>query len=121
MNIHEKLVFVLTQACVAGGRIFPHIAPNSVCLPYVTYFRVSEVPDNILDGEPTTFESRFQFDCFGRSLSEVLEVAESVSQAFADPECGLRFFLNISQDLHEPETNEYRVMMDYSLWHAKEL
>ena len=33
---------------LAGGRVFPNIAPNNVQKPYVVYARVSSAPANTL-------------------------------------------------------------------------
>ncbi|MBF0583300.1 MAG: DUF3168 domain-containing protein [Magnetococcales bacterium] len=121
MNLQEKMVAILSAAQVAKGQIFPHVAPNSARAPYITYFRLSESPENTLDGQPSHYHTSMQLDCMDFSYSGVLAMAEAVEQAFASPDSGLHCYLNLSQDLYAPETGEYRVLMNFSFWHQKEL
>ncbi|MBF0185465.1 MAG: DUF3168 domain-containing protein [Magnetococcales bacterium] len=116
--LQEQIVSLVKDANVAGGRIFPHAAPNDTLTPFITYFRVSSVPITNLDGTASLVNTRIQFDLYDKTYSGVVDAAKALDDAIADSD--LKAVMQLSQDLFEPETREHRVIVDYSFWHNKE-
>ena len=59
-------------AGVAGGRVFPNVAPNNVQKPYVVYARVSNAPENTLaDGAPVAARMRAE-------IADLLDLAQPI-------------------------------------------
>ena len=102
-------------AGVAGGRVFPNVAPNNVQKPYVVYARVSSAPENTLaDGAPIE-NTRLQVDCFDTTYAAAVVLAEAVKTAIKSS--AITNVLLLEQDQFEPEALLHRVILDFSIWH----
>ena len=100
---------------VAGGRVFPNLAPNDVQTPYLVYLRVASVPENTLaDGVPID-NTRVQIDCFDTTYAAALTLAESVKAALRAS--NITFVLLMEQDQFEFDALLHRVILDFSIWH----
>lgn len=101
-------------AGVAGGRVFPNVAPNNVQKPYVVYARVSSAPENTLaDGAPIE-NTRLQVDCFDTTYAASVALAETVKAAMKSS--AITHVLLFEQDQFEPEALLHRVILDFSVW-----
>ena len=101
-------------AGVAGGRVFPNVAPNNVQKPYLVYARVSSAPANTLaDGAPVE-NTRLQVDCFDTTYAAALALAEAVKTAIKSSP--IIYVLLLEQDQFEPEALLHRVILDFSIW-----
>ena len=99
---------------VAGGRVFPNIAPSNVQKPYVVYARVSSAPENTLaDGAPIE-NTRLQVDCFDTTYAAAVALAETVKAAIKSS--AITHVLLLEQDQFEPEALLHRVILDFSIW-----
>jgi hypothetical protein len=99
---------------VAGGRVFPNVAPNNVQKPYVVYARVSSAPENTLaDGAPIE-NTRLQVDCFDTTYAAALALAAAVKTAIKSS--AITHVLLLEQDQFEPEALLHRVILDFSIW-----
>jgi len=106
---------VAALAGVAGGRVFPNIAPNNVQKPYVVYARVSSAPENTLaDGAPVD-NTRLQVDCYDTTYGAAVGLAESVKSALAAS--AMTHLLLQEQDQFEPDALLHRVILEFSVWH----
>lgn len=102
-------------AGVAGGRVFPNLAPHNVQTPYVVYARVSSSPENTLaDGAPVA-NTRLQVDCFDATYAGALTLAGAVKAAMKNSV--ITHLLLLEQDQFEPEASLHRVILDFSIWH----
>jgi hypothetical protein len=102
-------------AAVAGGRVFPNIAPSNVQKPYVVYARISSAPENTLaDGAPID-NVRLQVDCFDTTYAGVVTLAEAVKAALAAS--AITHLLLVEQDQFEPDALLHQVILDFSIWH----
>ena len=111
--IQEQLFAAL--AGVAGGRVFPNVAPNNVQKPYVVYMRVASSPENTLaDGIPID-NTRMQIDCFDLTYAGVTTLAETVKTALRTS--AITNVLLLEQDQFESDALLHRVILDFSLWH----
>lgn len=109
---------ILTAApavsAIVGQRIYPHgEAPQDVSRPYVTWFVVSGVPENVLDGVPDMDRSTVQIDCWHQTSAGVVQLASAVRNAIEPHAHVTNLFLN----QREPETKLYRfaLQLDYLL------
>lgn len=101
-------------AALVSGRCYPLTAPDKTERPYIVYQVVSNVPSVSLDGPNGTENRRIQIDVWGASYNEVKTLELSVKTAMNSA-----LFCNIplsTGDLYEPDTQLYRVTMDYSIW-----
>lgn len=111
--IQEQLFTALSG--VAGGRVFPNVAPNNIAKPYVVYSRVASTPENTLaDGVPVE-NTRFQIDCLDTTYAAVIALADVVKAAMRTS--NLTNLLLLEQDQYEPDALLHRVILDFSVWH----
>lgn len=101
-------------AGVAGGRVFPNVAPNNVSKPYVVYSRVSSAPENTLADGASVENTRLQVDCFDTTYSAAVALAETVKAAMKSS--AVTHVLLLEQDQFEPEALLHRVILDFSVW-----
>lgn len=101
-------------AGVAGGRVFPNVAPNNVSKPYVVYSRVSSAPENTLADGASIENTRLQVDCFDTTYSAAVALAETVKAAMKSS--AITHVLLLEQDQFEPEALLHRVILDFSVW-----
>ena len=101
-------------AGVAGGRVFPNVAPNNVSKPYVVYSRVSIAPENTLADGASVENTRLQVDCFDITYSAAVALAETVKAAMKSS--AITHVLLLEQDQFEPEALLHRVILDFSVW-----
>lgn len=111
--IQEQVVTAL--GLIAGGRVFPNIAPNNTQAPYLVYLRVMATPENTLaDGIPIN-NTRLQIDCFEATYSGAQALAASVKAALIAS--SISHVLLSEQDQFEVEALLHRVILDFSIWH----
>lgn len=114
--LQESLVTALSG--VAGARIYPMLAPQPATTPYVVYTRVVSQVENVMagNGNPPINQTRLQIDVYSKTYSEANSVAQAVTAAMLA--WNIQNVNISSQDLFEPDTRLYRVMLEYSIWHA---
>lgn len=67
---------------LAGGRVFPDVAPQGTARPFVTYQCVGGAPVNFLTGEkPTKQPHRMQINCWAEHRIEASELGMLVEDA----------------------------------------
>ena len=111
--IQEQVATALVG--IAGGRLYPNVAPNNVQKPYLVYLRVASAPENTLaDGVPIE-NTRIQIDCFDTTYAAVIALAESVKAALSAS--SINCVLLLEQDQFEFDALLHRVILDFSLWH----
>ncbi len=97
------------------GRIYPLIAPADVVKPYIVYTRIPSETENTIDEEPGLFNTRLQIDTYHTTYQNALIVAAQVRNEMTTLQ-----YKNIhvyEQDFYDTDSNLYRVMMEYSIWH----
>ena len=110
-TIEAQLQTLLGNLC--SGRCYPLIAPEGTVSPFITFQKVSGIPDMDLDG-PGRENCRFQFDVWGTTYSAAKTLAESAKTAMV----GASFSNTpiMAMDLYEEVSKEYRVMLEYYIW-----
>ena len=67
---------------LAGGRVFPDVAPLNTERPFITYQAVGGAPINLLTGEkPTKQPHRMQVNCWAAQRIEASELGMLVEDA----------------------------------------
>jgi len=113
---------VLKTAGVAGGRVYPVIAPQNAVYPFLTYSIISDEPSDTKSGVSKVDAQRIQFDSY--SKTSLLE-AESIEQLVRDtidkkPKIaagveidGVRY--ESKTTFYDNEAECYRVSADYKI------
>lgn len=112
MTIQEQLKAALSG--VAGGRIYPHIALEGVSKPYVTYFRLSVIPETTLSSGRPLENTIFQLDIYDKTAAGAASTKDAVKAAL--DAWAVQSVIQSEQDLYEPDTRLHRVTMDVSVW-----
>lgn len=134
-SIEEALVAHLNadDAVSALGTVHHRFrVPSKVSLPYVTYFRISNVPEIEQAGDAGLSQSRFQVECWGDGPSDAEGLFEAVMAAL-DIQNGFlgtgsaivavdRMRLeNARDDWEDPSDSSQggtaRVTADFMVWH----
>jgi hypothetical protein len=102
-------------SAVAGGRVFPNVAPHNVQKPYLVYQRVAGVPENTLADSAPIHNTRIQIDCYDTSYSKALTLADAVKAALLAS--SINHVLLLEQDQFEFDALLHRVILDFSIWH----
>lgn len=131
MSIETGLrTLLLTDAAVAAlitARVYPISLPQEPTLPAVVYNRIDGAPAQFLSGSGSLKHARYQLDCYSTvSYSQAKAVAAAVNEALD----GYRgsysggtikgiTVLDDGTDLSEPELEEFRVKLEYSVWYTE--
>lgn len=98
---------------IAGTRIYPHgDAPQGVARPYVTWFLVSDTPENNLSELPDIDRQAVQIDVWADSGAAAVQLAGAVRDAM-EPHAHVT---NIALNGREPETGLYRFAIQLDYW-----
>jgi hypothetical protein len=112
----EAAVFAALQS-LAGGRVFPDVAPENTPVPYITYQAVGGEPVNFLSGgNPGKTNTRMQMNVWAKTRLEASALGaqvEDVMRAAVDLQPDVLTGRVATYD----ETTLYRgTMQDFSLW-----
>ncbi len=111
-------------SAITSTRVYPIKLPQQPTLPALTYRIITEPQVHSMEG---TFSqnARLQIDCWAETFLAAHELAEAVEDAMNDfsGTIGAEQVISSSvqvnkQDLFDPEVNDYRVSIDYSIWHT---
>lgn len=111
--IYTILTTTPAVTALVDTRIYPHgDAPQDVARPYITWFVVSDAPQNTLDSPPSIDQSTVQIDCWHITSSGVVDLAQAVRLAIEPHAHVTNIFLNG----REPETRLYRFAIQLDYW-----
>jgi len=79
MSIHTDIKTAL--AAVAGGRVYPQIAPAESAYPLVNYRVVNKEPTVTIHGQLICTDYDIVFECWGSTYSSALSTADAVRAA----------------------------------------
>lgn len=79
MSLQSDLITAL--ASVAGGRVYPQIAPEGATYPLVNYRILNKEPIVTIHGTVAATEYQVVFECWGTSYSSALSTADAVRTA----------------------------------------
>lgn len=109
----EATIQSLLKPLAAGG-CYPLTAPDPVVKPYIVFQIISDVQENGLDGYLGISNKRMQIDAYATAYGAVKTLAGQIKAAMST--AALSNLHLSSQDMYEPETQLYRITMDYSIW-----
>jgi hypothetical protein len=106
-----------TLAPLAGGRIFPDVAPAAAAKPYVVYQSVGGVDETTFDGLNELQNSRMQVAVWSEDRPEASAVMQQILQALtAAPVRGTPIGAPVS--VYEDATKLYGSRLDISIWYT---
>jgi hypothetical protein len=116
MTIEEMIYAVLRG--LAGGRVFPDVAPENTATPYITYQAVGGEVMNFLSGDrPDKALTRMQINVWSETRIEASALGAQVEDA-------VRAAVNLQPQVLTgrvatyDETTQYRgTMQDFNLFH----
>jgi hypothetical protein len=114
-DIYTRLSGDAGVTALVGTRIYRRVLPQDSTLPAITYTQVSERPLVNLDGENTTRNARFQFDCFGSTDSAAEDLADALRAAMITDSV----FASVREsqsDAYTDDAKQYQVSIDFSIW-----
>jgi len=80
MTAEDYIDAALTD--LAGGRVFPDVAPLGTARPFITYQAVGGAPTNYLSGDrPDKQHVRMQVNCWAEGRAEASELGALVEDA----------------------------------------
>lgn len=100
-------------AGVAGGRVYPAIAPDGAAAPFLVYTRISAVPATTFAGRPIA-NTRFQVDIYASTYANAQTTRDATVAAL--DAWAVRSVILSEADIFEDETKTHRVSLDLSVW-----
>lgn len=114
-DIYTALSGDATLAALVGTRIYPQWRAQDAALPAVTFYQVSENPQNTIGGELALRNHQYQFDVWADSYSEAQSVVTALNAAVLAASTFKAHRLG-QQELYEPQLEVHRVSVDFSIW-----
>ena len=103
---------------MAGGRVYPDVAPPSAVKPYLVYQSAGGVDETTFDGADTLQNSRMQVCAWATSRAEAATLIQQVRDALtAAPVSGTPIGAPVS--VYEDDTKLYGSRQDYSIWYQE--
>jgi len=124
--VYDRLKDDADIAELVGARIFPQRAAQGVVLPCIVYQRVG-TSNRFLHHTGTTRAalSRFQIDCWAKTPTKALEIAEAVMTIFhgwtgiAGSEEIYYSQVTNTQDVFDLDAEEYAVPVEVEIMHRE--
>lgn len=102
-------------AALAGGRVYPDVAPADAAKPYLVYQSAGGVDETTFDGADTLQNSRMQVAVWATTRLEVASLIQQVRAALtAAPVLGTPIGAPVS--VYEDDTKLFGSRLDFSLW-----
>jgi hypothetical protein len=103
---------------LAGGRVYPDVAPASPVKPYIVYQSVGGVDETTFDGADSLQNSRMQVSVWSASRGEAGAIIQQVRAALtAEPVRGVPIGAPVS--VYEDDTKLYGSQQDFSIWYQE--
>jgi hypothetical protein len=123
--LRARLIAAAPVNALVAGRVYWVDRPQASTLPAVTLQVISDERPQTHDGFTTSRATTVQVDCWGRTYSEKVAVAEAVINALVPAETsnGVRFlrsFVDSVRDLGERVETQFihRTSVDLIVWHT---
>jgi len=131
MDIGSSVRSVLMLSAVGdivSTAIYPVEAPQNPGHPHIVYNKIDGAPLVDLGGSSKTKHSRVQIDCYTKddptSCSALAKaVYDALNDFSGDVDGGFidsSTALDDGKDMSEPELEEFRVMLEFSIWYTEE-
>ena len=105
-------------AALAGGRVYPDVAPVKPIRPYIVYQAVGGPDETTLDGADTLQNCRMQVAVWAESRAAASLLIQQVRAALtAEPVRGVPIGAPVS--VYEDATQLFGSRQDYSIWYQE--
>ncbi|MCM2537712.1 DUF3168 domain-containing protein [Burkholderia glumae] len=103
-------------AALAGGRVYPDVAPPGVAKPYIVYQSAGGVDETTFDGADELQNSRMQIAVWATGRPESAELISQVRAILtAAPILATPIGADVS--VYEDDTKLYGKRQDFSIWY----
>lgn len=102
---------------LVGTRVFPMRIPQKQPIPAVVYQVISDNPVNTFDGDRSVDSITLQVSCWASTYAEAQELAAAVRRIISGISAIAPVVDSIIDD-EDPETRNYRVILNFSLWNG---
>jgi len=113
-DVYETLSGDQAISDLVADRIYPRRLPQNVIIPAVVY-TINEInPVRSLSGESGLDNGIVEIICWAKEYSSAQALAVAVRAAFVDS--GFAILTGKMQDVEDPDTRNYGVLMRMSAW-----
>ncbi|MDR8398277.1 DUF3168 domain-containing protein [Paraburkholderia sp. USG1] len=113
----ESVTFAAIKT-LAGGHVYPDVAPAGASTPYIVYQSVGGVDETTFDGTDTLQNSRMQVAVWSATRAEAASIIKQVRAALtAEPVAGVPIGAPVS--VYEDATKLYGSRQDFSIWYQE--
>lgn len=105
-------------AALAGGRVYPRVAPPRSVKPYIVFQGAGGVDETTFDGPDTLQNRRMQVTVWSADSVEADSINKQVRDALtAEPVLGTP--IGAPTDVYEDDTKLYGSRQDFSIWYQE--
>ena len=115
-RVQQALADSSALTAIVADRITFGIAPQDQTRPYVVWFVVSAVPENLLGERPLEDDQRVQVDCWHPTSQPI---CRQMMQAAVDALEGIGHIVFGPWYEFEPETKLHRWSFDLEVWNTR--
>lgn len=115
IDLRAAMIAAPAVTALVGQRIAAGVLPEGELRPYVTYAMVTGERIPSMTDSGLMRHARMQVNCWSVSYGEAKQIALAVQTAIEASALFECVFLT-DQDLYDPETNLFYVVLDYSVW-----
>jgi len=115
IDLRAAMIAAPAVTALVGQRIAAGILPEGELRPYVTYSLVTGERIPSMSDSGLMRHARMQVNCWSQSYSEAKQIALAVQSAIEASALFEVVFIG-DQDLYDPETNLFYMVLDYSVW-----
>jgi hypothetical protein len=115
IDLRAAMIAAPAVTALVGQRIAAGILPEGELRPYVTYALVTGERIPSMTDSGLMRHARMQVNCWSQSYSEAKQIALAVQSAIEASALFEVVFIG-DQDLYDPETNLFYMVLDYSVW-----
>ncbi|MCS3467397.1 hypothetical protein M2401_001118 [Pseudomonas sp. JUb42] len=111
-----EIAIAARLGALAGGRVYPEIAPEGAGTPRITWLGAGTVTGWVLSGWDGSEQATLQVDCWADTKLQAIELGGQVFEAMAEP--GPGFTVGHAQRLaddYESDTRLHRVSWEFTL------
>jgi hypothetical protein len=115
IDLRAAMLAASAVTALVGQRIAAGVLPEGEVRPYVTYSLVAGERVPSLTDSGLMRHARMQVNCWSQNYGEAKQIALAVQTAIEASALFEVVFLS-DQDLYDPETNLFYMVLDYSVW-----
>lgn len=116
-----ELLHVGDVEALVGHRIYRHgTAPLNVVAPYLTWFVVDGLPENVLDGPPPVDRIEVQVDCWSDNTGTGARLIGPLMRAVRTQVETAHHVTSYLNDQQDNATQRYRATLTFTVWGSDE-